>query len=265
MAAPRARLPGTSTKPALVVVGVTERDVLARYIRFRVWTAVSCTVAVLVLFAPTLGTWFSGGPAAGGSPAEVTGIWSFWEVIFYVPGCGDCGVTSKVAGPPIGYIGGLERGLGWLVFVAFAFTVVCLLLTAAYGGWVTALAAAIGSAGVFAATMLLAFAGRADQQGYSGPASYNPGAAILFELLAAVAVLLWACYVMSVARRYWRRDRDGELEAVAGLAPEPAPTRPVRQLPAADISGYVALFYWVAVTLVLLLLIACAGTSPGSG
>lgn len=259
MAAPRTRLPRTSTKPALAVVSVTERDVLARYIRFRVWTAVSCSVAVLVLFAPTLGTWFSGGPAAAGEPAEVTDIWSFWEVIFPVPGCGDCGVTSKVAGPPLGYIGGLERGLGWLVFLAFAFTVVCLLLTAAYGRWVTALAAAIGSAGVFATTMLLVPAGR-DQQG-----SYNPGAAIFFELLAAVAVLLWACYVMSVARRYWRRDRDGELEALAGLAPEPAPTRPVPQLPAADISGYVALSYWVAVTLVLVLLLAYAGASSGSG
>jgi len=77
----------------------------------------------------------------------------------------------------------------------------------------------------------------------------------LFELLAAVGVLLWACYVMWVARRYWRRDRDGELEALAELAPEPPPTRPVRQLPAVDISGYVALFYWIAMILVLLLLL----------
>jgi hypothetical protein len=230
---------------ALAVLSMSERDVLARYIRFRVWTAVSCTVAVLVLFAPTLGTWFSGNPAAASAPAEVTDIWSFWEVIFKVPGCGDCGMTSKVAGPPIGYIGGLERGLGWLVFLAFAFTVVCLLLTAAYGTWGTALAAAIGSAGVFGATMLLGTAGGADRQGYSGPPAYSAGAAILFELIAAVAVLLWACYVMAVARRYWRRDPDGELEALAG----------VRQLSATDISGYVALFYWIGVILLLLLLL----------
>ena len=94
---------------------MTERQVLARYIRFRVWTAISCTVAVLVLFAPTLGTWFSGGPAAGSTPAEVTDIWSFWEVVFYAPGCGDCGVTSKVAGPPIGRPALLQPWRGDLV------------------------------------------------------------------------------------------------------------------------------------------------------
>jgi len=206
---------------------MSERDVLARYIRFRIWSALGCIAAVIVLIAPAFGTWFSDNPAAASGILKETGAidhWNLWAVTFGWSGCGNCGLTSKVAGPPVGIIGDLERGLGLLVILALAFTVVCLLWTAAKGVWGTALAAAIGSAGVFALTMWLRFKGDADHQGNLGPHSYNTGEGMAVMQWAAVAGLLWACYVMTVAHRHWRRARYSELQA---FEPVPPPTRPV--------------------------------------
>jgi hypothetical protein len=45
-----------------MVLNASERDVLVRYIGFRVLTATGCIVAVAVLFLPTLATWFSDNP-----------------------------------------------------------------------------------------------------------------------------------------------------------------------------------------------------------
>jgi multisubunit Na+/H+ antiporter MnhB subunit len=176
---------------------------LLRYVNFRIRVAVGCVFAVILLFAPTLGTWFSDHRGAGSSPASgLIDHWNFWLVMSGGLGGGPARLPD---GDPAGFaIGGLEQGLAWLVLVVLAFSVLALLRTAATGGWGAALAAAIGVTVAFAVEMVLRFAGDADHRGNSGPHSYDTGAGMALAQWLAVAVVIWALYVMQTARSEFR-------------------------------------------------------------
>lgn len=198
-----------------MTAGATAQNVqaqtdLVRYIDFRLRTAVGCVLAVIVLFAPTLGTWFSDDPRAGSAPASgLIDHWNLWLVI----GGGQGGGSARLPdGDPAGLIiGGLERNLGLLVLLAVAFCALSLVWTAARGRWRPALAAAIGGGLAFALEMVLRFAGDADRQGNPGPHSYDTGAGLALAQWVTVAVVIWALYVMTSARRDWRRFEDHAL------------------------------------------------------
>jgi hypothetical protein len=189
---------------------------MVRYIDFRIRTAVGCVLAVALLFAPTLGTWFSDNPSAGSAPASgLIDHWNFWLVISGGQGGGSARLPD---GDPAGFtIGGLEKGLGWLVLFALVFSALALLQTAAKGRWGAALAAAIGSGAGFALEMVLRYAGDADHRGNPGPHSYDTGAGLALAQWVALVVVIWALYVMATARRDWRRG-DDSLEALTQIA-----------------------------------------------
>lgn len=88
-------------------------------------------------------------------------------------------------------IGGLETGLGWLVLIVVAFTVVSRLRLAAKGTSGVALGAGLGSAGAFVLEMLLRFAGDADRRGNPGPHSYFTGGGLALAQWGAIAVVAW--------------------------------------------------------------------------
>lgn len=177
---------------------------LVRYLDFRIRTAVGCVLAVVMLFLATLGTWFSDNAGAGSAPS--TGLidhWNFWLIISGGQGGGSARLPS---GNPAGLsIGGTEHDLGTLVLFVLVLTALALLWTAANGRWRGALAAAIGSGAAFAGEMVLRFAGDADHQGNTGPHSYDSGGGMALAQWVAVAVLIWALYVMITARREWQR------------------------------------------------------------
>lgn len=193
------------------------QSVMVRYIDFRIRTAIGCVLAVILLFIPTVGTWFSDNPSAGSAPASgLIDHWNFWLVISGGQGGGPARLPD---GDPAGFvIGGLEKGLGWLVLFALVFSTLALLQTAAKGRWGAALAAAIGSGAGFALEMVLRFAGDADHRGNPGAHSYTTGAGLALAQWVAVVVVIWALYVMTTARRDWRRLSDDNLEALAQIA-----------------------------------------------
>jgi hypothetical protein len=197
----------------LMTAGAGGHDGLPEYIDFRIRTAVGGMLALVVLFVPTLLTWFSDNPHAGSAPASgLIDHWNLWAVMSSSQGGG---ASLRPDGLPAGFsIGGLESGLAQLVLAGLAVTLVMVLLTAARGRWGMALATAIGAAVTFGLEMVLRFAGNGDHQGQSGPHSYNTGVGLALAQWAAVAVVAWALYVLTVARRDWRQLPGGRPEAL---------------------------------------------------
>ena len=185
------------------------------YVEFRIQTAIGGTLALIVLFVPTLLTWFSDNPRAGSAPGSgLIDHWNLWAVMSRSQGGGSARLPD---GLPAGFpIGGLESELAFLVVAGLVVTLLAVLLTAAWARWGVALAAAIAAAVTFGAEMALRFAGNGEHLGNPGPHSYNTGVGLALAQWTAVAVVLWALYVMSLARRdWWRLPADRLAAAVA--------------------------------------------------
>lgn len=179
----------------------TDRRELLSYLGFRIRTAVGGLICLIVLFLPTLATWFSDHPGAGSAPADnLIDHWSFWLMLSEGLGGGDARLPD--GDPAGGAIGGGERDLAWLVFLVLALTAVMLVRTAMDGRWPFALTTSIGAAVTLVAEFVLRFYGGSDDQGNPGwPHSYDVGAGLTLAQIAALAVTIWAASVMVIARR----------------------------------------------------------------
>jgi hypothetical protein len=189
---------------------------LLAYIDFRIQTAIGGTLALIVLSVPTLLTWFSDNPRAGSAPASgLVDHWNLWAVLSRSQGGG----SARVGGLPAGFqIGNLESELAFPVVVGLVVTLLAVLVTAARAHLGVALTAAIAGVVTFALEMVLRFAGNGDHHGNPGPHSYNTGVGLALAQWTTAAVVVWALYVMTAARRDWRRLPADRLAAALASA-----------------------------------------------
>lgn len=173
---------------------------LLAHVGFRVRTAVGGTLGVVALLAATFPTWFSDHRGAGNAPASgLIDHWNLWLIASQSQGGGGARTPD---GHPAGFaIGTTEVELGELAAAVLLATVVLLAITAAEGRWGFALTTAIAAIATVAAETILRVVGDGDHQGEPGPHAYDAGTGLTLSQLIAVAVALWALYVMVVARQ----------------------------------------------------------------